>query len=175
MKNLNKKVKALLFFSFYAIFFTVLIIFVNGNSTPNQPQEEEKKEEIVEKNISFSNIFDINYQYTYEVNNDGDITTYQGTKEKIDYDDSEYKYFFDIYNINQLIKKSKVIEKIDNYSKYSLDNHELDELLGSETTGNTIIEMNEKEELEISLDLHNYYSKNIFMIKLIFKVGEEND
>ena len=170
--NLTKRQKALFFFGFYLLFFIAFFTIVN-NSKKNIPKVEvEEKEKDTDKTLYFTELLDINYQYTIEVNDNNEINKYQGTKDSIDYKECKYKYFFDLYNINQLIKKSKVIEKIDNYSKYSLDNKELNDLLETESQGNTIIEIKEGEELEINLDLHEYYQKDVFQIKILLKEGD---
>ena len=177
MTNKEKRKKALLFFGFYFVFFLILFLNMQSNKKIIEKLDENIviKDEVIDNNLYFGTLRYINYQYDYEVNDNNEIISYHGTKTESDYNASPYKYFFDIYNINQLIKKSKVVEKIDNYTKYSLANENLDELLESETQGNTIIEIKENEELEIDIDLHEYYKKDLFKLKLLFRRDDIND
>ena len=171
----TKRQKAIAFFAFYLVFFIVLFIVIN-----NRKQEkviDVPKEEKIDNTLYFENVLKMNFKYEIEIIDNLEIKTFIGTKDKVDYSEYENKYFLDIFNINQLIKKSKVIEKIGNYGKYSLANRELDELLGTESDeGENIIEVNEEEKrLEIHIDLHEYLKKEIFTILLIYQEGETND
>ena len=173
--KLSKRKKAIIFFGFYLIFFLVVFSFINQNKKTIDIKKDETKEEIKEEKIlSLNDVTKMDYQYEYEMNIDGNVTIFKGFKDQIDYEENEYQYFFDIYNVNQLIKKSKVLEKNNHYGKYRLENLELDELLdSSESVGNTIIEVKEAKELEIDIDLKEYYQKNVFTIKLIYREVEE--
>ena len=60
----------------------------------------------------------------YDENSDESIT-FEGTKDNIDYANYKNKYFLDIYNVNQLLKRSKYIDTIDGtVLKYELNNSE---------------------------------------------------
>ena len=179
----SKRGKSICFFGFYLVFFLVLAIFLKQQR--NVPQEEPKKENtnIISNNKSsndslfnISKIVNSNYEYLYKVNDNNEIITFQGTRLNVDYLNFANNYFFDIYNVNQLIKKSKFISNENNMLHYELTNSVLNELLLTDKIEgiNTIdIYVNDNKEVEkIVMDLKNYFEKEKYEITLEYKVGE---
>ena len=175
--KLSKRKKAIIFFGFYLFFFLILFSTFNQKKVIETNLETTDEKEKSYSILYFNNVLKLDdFQYNFEIMVDEEVLSYHGTKKDTDYQESEYQYFFDIFNINQLLKKSKVLEKIDNYGKYRLDNQDLDaSLKTSGHTGNTIIEIKEDKELEIDIDLHEYYQKELSKIKLIFMEGDNLD
>ena len=182
----SKRGRAICFFSFYLIFFLVLAIYLKQQQ--NVIKDEPKKETNVISNNQSNNktnndsFFDIskivnsNYEYLYTVNDNNKIINYQGKRLNVDYLNFENNYFLDIYNVNQLIKKSKVISKEKNILHYELTNSVLNELLlTNKPEGLNMIDVyiNDNKEVEkIVMDLKNYFEKEIYEITLEYKVGE---
>ena len=115
----------------------------------------------------------------YDENSDESIT-FEGTKNNIDYANYENKYFLDIYNVNQLLKRSKYIDTIDGtVLKYELNNSEINDiLLTQKPEGINKIEVYVNEETkvqEIILDLSNYFEKEFFHIEMFYTEVDNNE
>ncbi len=178
----SKRGRSICFFGFYLVFFVVLAIYLKQQQ--NVVKEEPKKESTIISNNKSNNdsLFDIrkivnsNYEYLYTVNDNNEIIKFQGKRLNVDYLNFANNYFFDIYNVNQLIKKSKFISNENNMLHYELTNSVLNELLlTNESEGLNIIDVyiNDNKEVEkIVMDLKNYFEKEIYEITLEYKVGE---
>ena len=175
----EKKGKYILFFGFYIIFFIFLAALFRTTNT-NKPKEE-NKETVVEKITTYdiSNLINNDYQYTIVVKDNEEEINFSGTKNNIDYANFENKYFLDIYNINQLLKKSKLVKSENNTLTYELSNQEINEILltNKENGVNKIdVIVNDKTEInKISFDLSNYLGKDVYQITINYIVGEENE
>ena len=181
----DRKGKYILFFGFYLIFFIFLAIYIR-TVRENKPVNE-NKEEIVEKEITtydISKLINNNYEYRFvvlDVDKDGsdNSATFAGTKNNIDYANFENKYFLDIYNINQLLKRSKYIGTENRVLKYELSNSEINDiLLTQKKDGVNKIEVyvNENGEVfEIIMDLTNYFEKENYVIEMIYTEVDENE
>ena len=180
----ERKGKQILFFAFYLVFFIFLAIYMRTNNA-NKPIEKEK-EEVVEKITTYdlSNLINNDYEYTIKIidydNSVDESVTFKGTKNNIDYANYKHKYFLDIYNINQLLKKSKYIDTEDyTVLKYELNNSEINDiLLTQKEDGVNKIEVyvNEKTEVqEIVLDLSDYFGKEEFHIELFYSEVDNNE
>ena len=179
----NKKGKQIMFFAFYIAFFIFLAIYIRSNDKKivDEPKEE-TKEQIVEKKIttySINNLINNDYQYEIIILDENDMITFKGNKNNIDYANYENKYFLDIYNINQLLKKSKFIDTKNNILTYELDNSEInDVLLTDKPSGINKIELyvNDLGEVEkITIDLSNYLEKSTYQININYILEEENE
>ncbi len=165
----SKRLKAILFFGFYLIFFSILFL---GWKEKNVSVKEKDN---VSTSFNISTIANSNYQYHFLINDSGILKEYHGTKEEKDYLNEENNYFFDIYNLNQLIKKSKLISFIDNQINYEITNEELNYLLNTQKNDgiNTIKVLNNRDDYKnIEIDLSSYMAKEKYTISLIYKVGE---
>ena len=89
------------------------------------------------------------------------------------------KYFLDIYNINQLLKKSKYIDSKDKVLSFELTNAEINDiLLTNKPDGLNKIDVmvnDKKEVVKVNFDLTNYMEKNIYQINISYTLGEENE
>lgn len=180
----DKKGKYILFFGFYLIFFIFLAIYIR-TIRENKPIEK-PKEEVASKITTYdiSNLINNDYKYMikiidYDENSDESIT-FEGTKNNIDYANYKNKYFLDIYNVNQLLKRSKYIDTIDGtVLKYELNNSEINDiLLTQKPEGINKIEVYVNEETkvqEIILDLSNYFEKEFFRIEMFYTEVENNE
>lgn len=180
----DKKGKYILFFGFYLIFFIFLAIYIR-TVRENKPVEK-PKEEVASKITTYdiSNLINNDYKYMikiidYDENSDESIT-FEGTKNNIDYANYENKYFLDIYNVNQLLKRSKYIDTIDGtVLKYELNNSEINDiLLTQKPEGINKIEVYVNEETkvqEIILDLSNYFEKEFFHIEMFYTEVDNNE
>ena len=182
----NKKGKAILFFGFYLIFFIFLAIYMRSLNANRQENTSNEETNVVEKITSYdiSNLINNDYEYTIKIidydNSVDESVTFKGTKNNIDYANYKYKYFLDIYNINQLLKKSKYIDTEDyTVLKYELNNSEINDILltQKEDGANKIeVYVNEKTEVqEIVLDLSNYFGKEEFHIELFYSEVDNNE
>lgn len=180
----DKKGKYILFFGFYLIFFIFLAIYIR--SVKDNKPIEKNKEEIVEKEITtydISNLINNDYSYEIEVSDNYNTTNFSGTKNNVDYANFENKYFLDIYNINQLLKRSKFMGSEDNILTYYLYNKELNELLLTNKTENEEISsnkifvyVNDDAEVEkIVFDLSTYFEKVMYQITINYSVGDNNE
>ena len=91
----ERKGKYILFFGFYLIFFIFFGVYI-GSSNNNKPPKNEEKETTQEtiKTYNLSNLINNNYRYTVDITDNYEIVNFTGTKDNIDYDNYEYKYFF---------------------------------------------------------------------------------
>ncbi len=177
----EKNGKYILFFGFYFIFFIFLSFYLRSLNA-NKPQEEEKpQEEVVEKITTYdiSNLINNDYSYIISITDNEEIVNFEGRKSNVDYANYEYKYFLDIYNINQLLKRSKLISSENYVLTYELENKEINDiLLTNKKSGVNIINVlvNKKGEInKIEFDLSNYLDKDIYQININYVVGENNE
>ena len=176
----EKKGKHILFFGFYLIFFIILAIYFRsiGNEPKEEPKKEEQKEEVI-KTYDISNLINNDYEYEIIVTDNNSETTFKGSKTNVDYANFSNKYFLDIYNINQLLKRSKFISSKDNVLTYELTNKEINDILLTEREDgvNKIdVYVNEKDEVEkIVFDLSKYLDKEIYQIDINYTVGDNNE
>ena len=176
----DKKGKYILFFGFYIVFFIMLSIYIRS---AKQEQEEPKKEEMkVEEKIStydMTNLINSFYKYEIVINDNEEIITFSGSKDDIDYANFSNKYFLDIYNINQLLKKSKFIENKDNILYYELSNTEINDILFTdkeEGINKIKVSVNDKGEVNrIGMDLSKYMEKEKYEIDITYIIGENNE
>lgn len=174
----EKNGKIILFFGFYLIFFIVLGIFLRNvnNQKEITPEKEEEKEITT---YDMSKIVNSNYQYEIKIEDNDEVILFNGTKSNIDYDGYSNKYFLDIYNINQLIKKSKFIKSKENMLTYELSNGVLNDILITEKNdGINIIDVYVKDDTtvyKIVLDLTKYMEKEKYIIEVNYLIGEENE
>ena len=177
----EKNGKYILFFGFYFIFFIFLAFYLRSMNA-DKPQEEEKpKEEVVEKITTYniSNLTNNDFSYNILITDNEEIIRFEGKKSNVDYANYEYKYFLDIYNINQLLKRSKLVSSEDYILTYELENKEINDiLLTSKNNGvNKIyVYVNKTGEInKIYFDLSNYLEKDIYEISINYVVGENNE
>ena len=172
----SKRGRAILFFGFYLIFFLVLTIaFKNANNMDNKNKvnNANKESEIKENTSLYSmkNLLDNNFNYNIEVVDDDKIETFTGTKNNVDYNNFDNKYFFDIYNLNQLIKKSKFIKTEENVYYYVIDNNTLNSILNVEKENgiNKINVYASNSQVEkITLDLSEFMAKENYRITISY-------
>ncbi len=175
----NKKLKAALFFGFYFFFFLFLFTYIGNNnvsSKDNTDKTIEEKEEIKEYSIKY--LTDNNYIYHFIIDDDNKITEYNGTKENIDYTEFDNKYFLDIFNINQLIKKSKYINTTDSTMNYEISNDDISSLINNEKMegiSKINVHVTNGNLDKVILDLSSYMQKEKYLITLNYEVGEEDD
>ena len=170
--------KAILFFGFYLVFFIFLAFYLQKLNEKVEVEEEKKSnQEIVNKVYNIKDLYNYNFDYEFIISDNGDETRFSGTREKVDYEDFANKYFLIFTNINQLIKKSKLVSKIDNMESYEITNETLNELL--ETTKengiNKITEIDDEKKVQIILDLSSFMEKESYVIKLNYMVGGNNE
>ena len=177
----DKKGKYILFFGFYLIFFIFFGIYIRAVKD-NKPVEEIKEEEKqVEKITTYdiSRLTSNDYSYIIEIIDNEELLNFNGTKSNIDYANYENKYFLDIYNINQLLKRSKLVDSNNNILTYELDNKEINDILltnKKEGINKIMIYVDDKTEVnKISLDLSNYLDKDIYQINISYTVGDVNE
>ncbi len=168
--------KIILFFGFYLIFFAVLGVFLRNVN--NNPKENEEQKEVI-TTYDVSKIVNNDFTYQIKVLDNDEIVEFNGTKNNVDYENYANKYFFDIYNINQLIKKSKYVKTEENVLYYELSNEEINEVLLTEkNTGLNQIEVSVKDDTsvyQIVLDLAKYLEKDKYLITINYSIGEENE
>ena len=174
----SKQGKSICFFGFYLIFFIVLaFILKNRNNVVNDKTKNVDNKIEVKENVNsydLTKIINSNFEYFYTINDNDEIKKFSGTKNNVDYLDFDNKYFLDIYNINQLIKKSKFIKNESNILSYELDNSVLNELLITDKTGTSKIDVyvkNDNSVEKIILDLKEYFNKDKYEIILEYKEG----
>ena len=146
----------------------------------NKPIDKEK-EEVVEKITTYdlSNLINNDYEYSFVISDDEESITFSGTKNNIDYANYKNKYFLDIYNVNQLLKKSKYIDTEDLTLKYELNNSDINEVLLTQKedgVNNVEVYVNEKKEVsKIVLDLTNYFEKDKYVIEMTYTEVDNNE
>ena len=178
----DKKGKYILFFGFYLFFFVFLAIYMREVNA-NKPKENTTKEE--EKPVEKVSTYDISYlinndyQYSIEITDDDEKINFNGSKSNVDYANYPNKYFLDIYNINQLLKRSKLVNSENNVLSYELSNSEINDiLLTNQTEGINFINVyvNDKTEIEkIVFDLSGYLDKKTYEIIINYMVGENDE
>ncbi len=178
----NKKLKAILFFGFYFIFFLFIFIYVKSNNitiNSNYNQESEKVVEEKIKTYSINHLMDNNYSYHFVINDNDKEIIFNGTKDNIDYDEFDNKYFLDIYNDNQIIKNSKYIDTKDNVLSYEVSNFLLSALVnGSVLEGNSKVDVyvdGKGNLVKVILDLSSFMQKDKYLITLNYEVGDDVD
>ena len=153
---LNKGGKTIIFFGFYLIFFGTLAIMLNNNKSVVPSSDE------VNSNTYSISKISSDYNYEIEIQDNNEIIHYQGTKNNIDYENNENKYFFDLFNINQLVKKSKYLNNDDGLN-YELYNNQLNELFNTEKADGInkikIITDSKGNLIGVNLDLSSYLEK----------------
>lgn len=177
----EKKGKQILFLGFYLIFFIILAIYMRSFDAKNPKEEKNDQGQIEEKITTYdiSNLVNNDYSYTIEITTDEQTIEFNGSKSNIDYANYTNKYFLDIYNINQLLKRSKLINSENNILTYELENKEINDLLlttKDDGVNKIDVYVNEQTEVtEIHLNLSNYLEKEIYQINIVYKIGEENE
>ena len=176
----EKKGKYILFFGFYLIFFIFFAIYIRSLRA-NVPEEPKKEEEEVEKITTYniSNLINEDYHYTIEIVDNEEIINFQGTKNNIDYANFPNRYFLDIYNLNQLLKKSKLVNSEGSILTYELNNSEINDILltdKSDGINKIMVYVNENGEVnKIDLDLSNYLEKDKYTISINYEIGDRNE
>ena len=175
----NRNGKMILFFGFYLIFFIFLGFYMKSlkNNTTILNDQTTVEEKITTYDIS--NLINNDYSYNINIFDNDDIITFNGTKYNIDYGNYYNKYFLDIYNINQLLKKSKFIDSSGLVLSYELANKELNDILltnKNDGTNKIDILVNKNGGVEkITMDLSKYMGKEKYEIIIIYKIGEQNE
>ena len=174
----DKKGKYILFFGFYLIFFIFLAFYIRSMDA-NLPKEEPKETPVIITTYDISNLINNDYKYNIKINDDGEEVEFNGTKSNIDYANYSNKYFLDIYNINQLLKRSKQISSENNLLTYELLNSEINDiLLTNREEGINKIEVyvSNKGEIEkIDFDLSSYLNKEKYEIMINYTMGEKDE
>ncbi len=173
----EKKGKYILFFGFYLIFFIVVSIYLRSIEAKKPKEEPVDNTPITTYNLS--KLIDNDYSYNIEILDDGETILFSGTKSNVDYNSFENKYFLEIYNINQLLKRSKLVDSKDNVLTYELDNTEIDDLLltsRGEGTSKILVYVNDDTTVKkIDLDLASYLVKTDYTISINYDLGENNE
>ena len=171
----NKKLKALLFFGFYFIFFLVLALSIKNNTKDNLKQLEKEK-----KLVTIKSLYDKDFVYEFIIYDNDTVITFKGSKNSIDYDGFENKYFLNYININQILKKSKVITKTNESVSYEIDSKVLNELLFKSVSDDTnkdginrITETFGVDTYQITMDLKDFMEKDKYIVELKYRVGEK--
>ena len=175
----EKKGKYILFFGFYLIFFIFLAILIRSNNANKLPETDNGEQKDVITTYNISNLINNDYKYSIHIIDNDETLDFNGTKSNIDYANYTYKYFLDIYNINQLLKKSKLIKSEDYILTYELANKEINELLlTNKDNGTNKIDVyvdNNGSVKKIDFDLSNYLEKDIYQINISYIVGDNNE
>ncbi len=179
----NNKLKASLFFGFYFFFFLFLVIYIrNNNITFNNNDNKNNNDSIEENKVikKYSiDYLDNDFEYEFIINDNDEVIKYKGTKNNIDYEDYEYKYFLNIYNINQIIKNSKFLSNENNILNYEISNVTLSELYDKEITDGISkinVYVNDNKNLEkVILDLSTFINKDKYIITLNYKVVDKSE
>ncbi len=162
-----KKRKTIIFFGFYLIFFTFLIIYIRSYKDDLKVTETDNvlyKTELIENGT---------YSSRYTIIENEDTYTFEIKKDDENYEASEYKYknLLDIYTIKRIIKNSKYILKTEsgtgyiNY-RYEIANNSLADILNqnsnieNEANPLTIYVDKDKNIYQIDMDLSNYMKIN---------------
>lgn len=200
----NPRVRALMFFCFYLIFFIILFAMIGNNS--NETLEPVEKHETVNISYKFENINQKNYHFNYEIQENVNTIIYDGeknlTKEKFtvtkdleekeyfnsdgifltknneswQLSDSPYLYsvFLDHKEINRMIKNSTFISK----TEYS--NQEV--VYQYEISTTTLLDLIDDVDVDLMDEVNkiNLYVKDneVYKMKLdvtpYFKYKDEN-
>ena len=177
----EKNGKMILFFGFYLIFFIFLAIYLR-NIQNNQKVDPNKENINIEEKLttySINHLINNDYKYTIKILDNDEVINFNGTKSNIDYGNYQYKYFLDIYNINQLLKRSKLVDSDNEHLSYELTNKELNDILLTEKAdniNNIDVYANEKTEVtKIILDFSKYLEKEKYVITVDYTWGEKNE
>ena len=174
----EKKGKYILFFGFYLIFFIFLAIYMRSINA-NKPKEEPKEESKVITTYDISNLINNDYQYNISIQDNGQKIEFNGTKNNIDYANYANKYFLDIYNINQLLKRSKLKSSENNILTYDLLNSEINDILltdKEEGINEIQVYVNEQSNVtKIAFDLSSYLNKEEYEIIINYTIGEKDE
>ena len=174
----EKNGKYILFFGFYLIFFIFVSLYMRANDNKKVVDETEGSNTVI-TTYDISKLTNDDYSYNIEVVDDDKTITFSGTKNNVDYGNFDNKYFLDIYNINQLIKKSKLLETKDNVLTYELDNKDIDEILltnKGEGSSKILVTVNDDTTVkEIDIDLASYLDKKTYTIKINYDLGDNNE
>lgn len=173
----EKKGKYILFFGFYLIFFGALGLYLRSANAIIPDEETEVETEITTYDIS--ELINNDFEYSIEINDDYEIVNFHGTKNNIDYANYPNKYFLDIYNINQLLKRSKLAKSEKYVLTYELQNSEIDDILltnSSDDYNEVFVYVKKDAKVEsIVLNLTSYFNKEIYTITINYNMGEENE
>lgn len=172
----NKTLKYSLFFGFYLIFFIVLFIFYQKNSINIEKKEENLKEVNIYEILrdSIKKYHENNYQEKIIINDKEVLTV---LIDNPNYKDNQYSYFFDLYNLNKLIKNSKLEKKEDNTYYFTISNKDLNDILEMENEGkdnNIVLELKDNKLIKTKYDLSNYYGENV-IIEIEYIKGDKNE
>jgi hypothetical protein len=173
----SKRGKSILFFGFYLIFFVLLIFYFQRIQEKSESIKIPNNEHETAKVYTIKDLYNQDFTYEFIINDNGVITKFVGNQETIDYKDFEYQYFLSFININQLMKKSKMVSKNDNDVTYEITNDTLNELLEtSRNTGVNVIKEQDREKgVVITLDLSSYMEKQGYVITLNYMVGDNSE
>ena len=173
----ERKGKYILFFGFYLIFFIFLAVYMRSIRSNEVPEVIDEPKVITTYDIS--NLVNNDYQYAIEINDNNEIIKFSGTKSNIDYANFENKYFLDIYNINQLLKRSKLINSENYVLTYELLNKDIDDILltnSLDRANEIMVYVNEDGKVEkINLNLAMYMNKDNYQILIDYNIGEDNE
>ena len=177
----NRKGKYILFFGFYLIFFIFLAIYIRSLNKNNQEKPKKEENTEVEKITTYNitNLINNDYKYEIVIYDNEEIIKYNGSKNNIDYANYVNKYFLDIYNINQLLKRSKFISSNNNVLTYELASKEINDILLTENKDginkiDVYVNTHSNKE-KIVLDLTNYFEKKLYQINIKYIVGDANE
>ena len=176
-KNNVKSLKYSLFFGFYLIFFIALFILYKNNVKEIEKQDNPQKEVSIYEILkdSIKEYHEVNYQEKIVINDNEELTI---LIDNPDYQENKYHYFFDLYNLNQLIKNSKLEKKEDNKYYFKITYKDLNDVLDTENEGNDnniILEINNNKIIKTTYDLSTYYGdKTIIEIEYIKGDKDEN-
>ena len=177
----EKNGKMILFFGFYLIFFIFLAIYMRKINAYKKTENKTNNTQIEEKITTYSinNLISNDYSYSISIIDNSEMIRFAGTKNNIDYGNYEHKYFLDIYNINQLIKRSKLVDSNTNMLSYELANKELNDILLTQKTDNTNkidVYVNSVGEVnKIVLDITRYLEKDNYQITINYMWGDNNE
>ena len=175
----EKKGKYILFFGFYFFFFIFLAIYLRNIRANIQKEEVNEPEEVVVNTYDISNLINNDYEYKIEIIDNDEIIYFNGKKSNVDYANFDNKYFLDIYNINQLLKRSKLVDSKNYVLTYELDNSILNDLLvTNKSDGINLIDVYVNKDTKINkiiFDLSNYFDKNNYQITIDYVVGDNNE
>ncbi len=160
----DRKKKMILFFGFYFFFFLFLIIYLKSSSNKkvNDIKDNSTNSAVTEKenntidNYSLNNILNSDFNLKIIIEENDEKRSYVAEKSNLPED--KYNYFFNIYNVNQLIKKGKLISRDDYTFVFEIDNSYINEILNNDISGNSIINLitdNKGNVYEIQFKLYD--------------------
>lgn len=176
-KSRKSRTKMIIFFSFYLVFFLVLGMYLKNHQDGLDKKEEKETTSSI---ITIKDLFNHEFTYHFEVNDNGILQVFNGTKKLTNYHNFDNNYFLNYVNVNQLMKKSRVTTKEQLTTYYEIENKTLNELLNSDI-GDGINEIKEfygssqnNYEYAIILDLTNYMGRN-YIVTLKYMVGDKSE